>query len=362
MDRNKATKTKTSDTEVSKQQLVDHLLSLSPEDRTQRLLIEPDYPNVRDEIIEPDRVTMQTWYFWKKWAPILGPVATTLFIRLRMYCYYNRQTGELRDWCYPSQTTLAQEIGLKDKKAVMRAIRLLEEHGLVKREAQYRYDEARRKKVRTTDLYRIMMSDVLAPEDEPEVVVRMAERIMTARSQQLDKLEVGPMSQKGTQVSGAVDNRPPKSQKGTYYSGPKKGQEEVPLRRTPNVDNVGLHQSDPGLRDHPTVRQMTTDQKAYKENLALEIGERLKEMAGDRGFKEHQSAGFHRRVAFLLPESLVNEALVATRDALDDVRSGRKQLRTGPAAYFAGIVHQVADREQIDIGVQWKAKSPAERR
>ena len=34
---------------------------------------------------------------------------------------------------------------------------------------------------------------------------------------------------------------------------------------------------------------------------------------------------------------------MATRDAIDDQRSGRKTLRSGPAAYFAGIVRQIAE-------------------
>jgi hypothetical protein len=76
--------------------------------------------------------------------------------------------------------------------------------------------------------------------------------------------------------------------------------------------------------------------------------------------QDHKSAGFHRRVALVMPEHLIQEALTATRDAVDDQRSGRKSLRAGPAAYFAGTVRRIAAREGIDLGVEWKAeRTPA---
>ena len=77
----------------------------------ERMRLEPWYLDVRGELVKPDQVVIQTRYFWEKWARILGPLPTMLLLRLRQYCYYNRATGEKRDWCYPSQEQLGNELG-----------------------------------------------------------------------------------------------------------------------------------------------------------------------------------------------------------------------------------------------------------
>jgi hypothetical protein len=104
---------------------------------------------------------------------------------------------------------------------------------------------------------------------------------------------------------------------------------------------------------------MPGDEKHRRQSLALEIGEQLKLMAGDRDSELHKSAGFHRRVAYLLPETLVREALAATRDAADDVRAGRRSIQRGIGPYFAGIVKRLAEREGIDLGLHQTAKNRA---
>src|SRR4051812_12212279 len=95
--------------------------------------VEPWYRTIESEIVQPDQVAIQTKYFWKRWAPRLGPLPTCLLIRLRQYCYFNRATGERRDWCYPSQEQLGLEIGAH-RETVRLALRHLEEHGFVRRE------------------------------------------------------------------------------------------------------------------------------------------------------------------------------------------------------------------------------------
>ncbi len=106
---------------------------------------------------------------------------------------------------------------------------------------------------------------------------------------------------------------------------------------------------------------MTSEEQKNREDLAQEIGRQLNVMSGERdwGMEDHKSLGFHRRVAFLMPSRFVYEALAATRDAIEDERAGRKTVR-GVGAYFAGIVQRIAEREHIDLGVEWKAKHPLE--
>jgi hypothetical protein len=103
---------------------------------------------------------------------------------------------------------------------------------------------------------------------------------------------------------------------------------------------------------------MSLAEKRERSALAVEIGDMLKTMAGQRDGGEHKSLGFHRRLAFLMPEEFVREALRATRDAVEEHRAGRKTLHGGPSAYFAGIAIQVAEREGIELGLRRKGGTP----
>ena len=75
-------------------------------------------------------------------------------------------------------------------------------------------------------------------------------------------------------------------------------------------------------------------------------------MEGSRETGEHKSARFHRLIASRLPETLVREALRATRDAVEAQRAGRKTLTRGPSAYFAGIAFSLAEKHGVDLGVK----------
>jgi hypothetical protein len=328
-------------------------LKLPREERRSRLLILPYFANKRDELLNPDNVVQQYRYFWDNWVPSLGPVASMLYMKLRQYCYYNRQTGEIREYCFPKQSTLGREIGIKDEKTVRKALKLLEKHGLLRREEQYRYDQRMGKKVRTTDRYWVSITDILTPDDEVSILLTEIEDNQEVPVNRENR----PTGKYSRQVKMSPTEEPsPTGKYSRHISGGNiPQQEEVLIRNTPNVINVSSNQ-DKSFRNHPTVRALTAEERASKEGTAFEVGETLKTMAGDRDLDDHQSAGFHRRVAFLMPERFVREAIVATRDAVDDDRSGRRKLRAGPAAYFAGIVRQIAEREEIDLGVDWKAK------
>jgi hypothetical protein len=101
---------------------------------------------------------------------------------------------------------------------------------------------------------------------------------------------------------------------------------------------------------------MPEPERARKEALAVEIGDQLSRLDGKRDDDPHKSAGFHRRVAFLVPEHLVREALAAVSDAAQDVRSGRRSLHKDHGAYFVGVLRNLAQRDQIDLAPLWPNK------
>jgi hypothetical protein len=139
---------------------------------------------------------------------------------------------------------------------------------------------------------------------------------------------------------------------------------------TSNVTNVlaksyGDVENSRKPSSYPAVHALEHEAREQCKALAFEIGESLKTMSGDRGAEPHKSAGFHRRVARLMPEILLREALMATRDALEQRRSGRGGLRSDPGAFFAGAVKELARREGIDLGLKPSARriqeAPAEK-
>lgn len=300
---------------------LEDFLQLPPEEQRRRILIQPFYPDVKNEIVQPDRVTVQSRYFWERWARILGPLDTVLFLRLRQYCYWNRDTGEKRDWCFPSQSTLAEEVGIDNPKTVALALARLELHGLLRREPQYRYDPVLRKKLRTTDKYHVLMEDPLTPDDVPQAFVKAAERMLRPDGGNLFDKPPSPKSEKRIQVDFSVDNRAPKSEKRSY--------EAIRKTERKKFSEESLKRSNVG--------KAPLGQDPRKANLALELVEELED--------EH-SARFYRLVVERMPENIVRMVLSETKGAY---REGRIQTR--PGAYFTGAIKAQAQELGIELGV-----------
>ncbi len=142
-----------------------------------QLLVLPFYHDLKHELTNPDRIRVQTEYFWRRWAPTLGPTLTCLVITLRGYCYNNKLTQEKRDWCFPEQRTLAAEIGVS-VDTIQRELKRPEAASFIRRQAQYRYNATNRTTRRIADRYHIAMDDPIAPDDEGKLAVAAAERIL----------------------------------------------------------------------------------------------------------------------------------------------------------------------------------------
>lgn len=283
--------------------------------------VEPWYLDVRGEVVKPDQVQVTTKYFWSRWAPKLGPLSTCLLLRLRQYCYFNRATGEKRDWCFPSQDTLAQELGIQKRHTIGLALRRLEALGFVRREPNYRYDPALGKKVRTSDKYFILMEDPIAPEDEPQAFVLAAERLLADRG--FDRAVSGsrPTAEKRPEVRAAVDNSAPMAEKRPHEAGrktaTKKDFEEV-------LNNVHVHGA-----------TRTEDEELRIQDLTGQLVEEL----GDP-----QSRNFYRQVAERMPETLIYMALSETKSAK---REG--QVKKSPGAYFTHVIKRAAERVGVKL-------------
>lgn len=285
----------------------------------ERIQLEPWYLDIRSEIVRPDQVAIQTKYFWEHWASKLGPLLVCLLLRLRQYCYYNRATGEKRDWCFPSQESLGKEIGVHDE-TIRAALRKLEVLGFVRREKQYRYDARAHRSVRTTDKYFVLMEEPVAPEDEGAALGLAAERILSEAAPSPSNSGDAPKAKISPYGRGTVDNRRSWAKTPPHYAGEESASKKSDLEgvlRTLNVSNT------------------TKERVAYSSHLAAEILGQL----GDR-----HSMGFYRRVVQLLPEAAIHAALSEVKDAR---LTGR--LKGSPGAYFTYLVKLAAKERDISL-------------
>ena len=290
-----------------------------------QLLVLPFYHELENEVKNPDRVRIQTEYFWKKWAPRLGPTMTVLVITLRSYCYYNKLTKEKRDYCYPEQAILAQQVGV-ERKTILRELRDNPyAHYFIRREPQYRYDQELRKKVRTTDMYHVAMDDPILPEDEGKLVVLAAERIL---KRNLENKAFSPKSQFGTQVTPPVDNQRPKYQNGTYMA-------------VPNWDSL-TSTSKKYLRN-VNVSNESSPKKQNPDDPRQEL--LVDDIIAITGDATSKSKMFFRFVARELSEEDVREIISQTRQANLEGR-----IMASPAKYFTSIAkHYLEMRKPKDF-------------
>jgi len=135
------------------------------------------YANLYNEIVKPDQVFVQTQYFRTQWVPRLNPSLAWLIVALRQHCYWNKKTGEQRDWCIIDQDELGAEIGVSGR-SVRRLLKMeYADQFVVEVKKRYRYDQAAGKRVRTKTRYRVRMDDPLTPEDQARLKERLAEEL-----------------------------------------------------------------------------------------------------------------------------------------------------------------------------------------
>lgn len=332
---------------------------LTPAERRERIFLRPAFRDAYNEITQAHRQFPIPQYLWEKWLPVLGPLPIVLYMQLRRYCFFNPETGERRDICWPKQQTLANEIGVKDKATVRKALELLEAHGFIEREHTY-YQATGSGHVRKgSDRYRVFFEIPLRAKDAVRVFMkRMAD--LSADDQTGSDLSLEAIGEsiarrvkKSPYEKPAVDNSVRRVNLSPYVVDEKTTHRTNTLRNTSNVDNVGIEASEKQkLRSSPTLPTFPAAERERREMLIGEIGDSLKTWAGEWDKDPHRSEGFHRRVVYILPEVLVREALMATRDAIDRARGGGEGVWGGPAAYFAGVVKNIALREGLDLGLK----------
>lgn len=196
----------------------------------ERLVVLPFYHELRNALVRPERVKLQTDYFWQKWVPLLGPVRTLIVMRMRQFGYYNRQTGELRDEVARTYGEIAQSIGVSTRSLERYfesepdpgggPFRVLKDPLLarfIRLRHQYVWRPGKSAPERTTNEYKIAMDEPLTPDDEAAL------RLAAAR-----RLRHGPGDEREGRLGRAAARKPHTRQIGGYEG---EGEEGEPTRR-----------------------------------------------------------------------------------------------------------------------------------
>jgi hypothetical protein len=107
-----------------------------------------------DRLLAQGEFILVSWYFLKNWLPVLGPDAAMFILALRNLCYFNDETGELRDevWIEGGYEAIAQRLGIKNPRTVANWLPAKIAHGKRKDELTNRTDLEFARRQRIQDL------------------------------------------------------------------------------------------------------------------------------------------------------------------------------------------------------------------
>lgn len=370
------------DQDARRDELLRRFQELDLDKARRQVEVLPYYHQLENEIIKPNQGVWTTRYFQERWRPALGSEGASIVGTLRLLADKNGQT-------FASQAKIAELAGVSlrslkrylstNESAVssMSAVwkeqwRVLHQYFIKVKTPRYLLQQQgnQTRARRTTSLYQVAMDDPIHPDDEGKLFVKAAERIVREEYEQttqpLKNTGVGFKGQNGPhRKSGAIIERPEtdrfEGQNGPHHAGPE--WPSLSFSDRSNALNVkatkGKNFTSSAFREDPRVQQLTRQQRERKESLALEIGAWLEQKSGRRDFDPHKYLGYHRRVAYFMPEELVRRIMRDLDDRLAAGREGDKSPVGSVSKLFSGFVRRVCDQEGIDLIPESKRPSGA---
>lgn len=340
--------------------------SLTPE----RLVILPFYHELRNSFVKPERVKLQTEYFWQRWVPLLGPVRSLIVMKMRQYGYYNRHTRELRDECARTYDEIAASIGISTRTLERYfesepdpnggPYRTLKDSLLarfIRLRHQYVWRPGKAAPERTTNEYKIAMDEPLTPEDEAAFRLAAARRLR----QSADVSGTPPDGHTRQNVGNSPS--PPRRRQSVAYAAPPRS------RQNGDANSPDLAATQPVVPSSTPEPDTTTTGDVHHPARSAEHGRRG--LAGaERGREGNQPVpgqaelardgddlGVARAAAPDGPEGSGLAEVVATFEAANERPATRleRQLLAGLAAEF-----DAAARVRGASGPAWLAAAIVE--
>jgi transposase-like protein len=107
-----------------------------------------------DRLLGQGDFILVTWYFLRNWLPLLGADAAMFVLVLRNLCYFNDETGEIRDavWIEGGYQAIANRLGIDNARVVANWLPAWIERGKRKDELSERTVEELSRRQRLQDL------------------------------------------------------------------------------------------------------------------------------------------------------------------------------------------------------------------
>ena len=154
--------------------------------RTARSSSEPVSDQIRGFYYDARRAALGHDYLRRKWLPREGPLFFAFIQVMRSFCYYNPQTGELREQCYPKVETIAERCGV-NPATIHRLIQrdphtgeFLSKHAaalkrFIKVQPRWLYNPQVGHKTQRSNIYLVALDDPPVPEDDHLVEAKAGE-------------------------------------------------------------------------------------------------------------------------------------------------------------------------------------------
>lgn len=160
--------------------------STKKQKKTAQAPSEHEYDRIRGFHYDARRAALGRDYLRRKWLPREGPLFYAFIQVMRSHCYYNAQTGEIRESCYPKVETIAKECGV-NAATIHRLIQrhkttgaFISQHAealkrFMKVQPRWLYDPKVGHKTQRSSVYLVALDDPPVPEDDHLVAEKEAE-------------------------------------------------------------------------------------------------------------------------------------------------------------------------------------------
>ena len=331
------------------------------------------YRSRYNEIVKPQRKHVDLPdYFYEKWGRVLKPTGCLLYINIRRIAFANDEKPEYA-WCFPIQEELGDLTGTS-RRTTQRYLDVLERWDFIERTQNYLPNPNRAdgqsfwRKVACR--YKVWLEVPLLEEDAVRALVQEGAPRTLGSSRASEVSKTQPTHSRHGDAYGSHGDAPTSHLR---HGGARMRRDDAHTRQpdgstlTSNVDKSNVREPAPPAPPHrapiprPGKRSLEKRSVTDREKIVREIARILNGCAGKHDCYEHKSAGFHRKVAQRMSPTLVREALRATHDAAYEAKVRGKALGDA-GSYFGGTVRRIAEREGIDLGMNWRKKpAPGQR-
>ncbi len=168
------------------------------------------FADAQARITRPTRIALATHYFRTEWVSHLGATNAWLIMALRSRCYWNKESGELRNTCVMSMQELADLLGTSTRTVIRGLQDPLVRRFAIAQERVYerRASDGRKTPARTRFQVHLAMDPLTPPDEEAfaEILLSDAARYgLDAATGQMNMLDI--LDMMGQMTSDKITHR-----------------------------------------------------------------------------------------------------------------------------------------------------------